>query len=66
MKEASHFLELFKNSETRRIIRYTLDEHDIDIKNISKSLNLREAVVSQVLSKLKKDFNIGFDFVDKE
>jgi predicted transcriptional regulator len=66
MKEASHFLEFFKNSETRRIIRYTLDEHDIDIKNISKSLNLREAVVGQVLSKLKKDFNIGVDFVEEE
>lgn len=66
LEEVSHILELFKNSDTRRIIRYTLNEHDISIKNISESLNLREAVVSQVLSKLKKDFNIGVEFVDEE
>ena len=66
MKEASHILELFKNSETRRIIRYTLDEHDISVKSISESLNLREAVVRQALSKLKKGFNIGVGFVDEE
>ncbi|MBT8172239.1 ArsR family transcriptional regulator [Candidatus Bathyarchaeota archaeon] len=66
MKEASHLLDLFKNSDTRRIIRYALDEHDISVKNISESLNLREAVVSQVLSNLKKDFNIGVEFVDEE
>ena len=66
MRKASHILELFKNSDTRRIIRYTLDEHDISVKNISESLNLREAVVRQALSKLKKDFYIGCGFVDEE
>jgi predicted transcriptional regulator len=66
MKEASHILELFKNSATRRIIRYTLDEHDISVKSISESLNLREAVVRQALLKLKQSFNIGVGFVDEE
>jgi predicted transcriptional regulator len=66
MKEASRILEMFKNSETRRVIRYTLDEHDISIKNISESLNLRESVVRQALLKLKKGFNIGVGFVDEE
>jgi predicted transcriptional regulator len=66
MKEASHILELFKNSDTRRIIRYALDEHDISVKSISESLNLREAVVRQALSKLKKGINIGVEFVDEE
>ena len=65
MKKASHILEPFKNSDTRRIIRYALDEHDISVKNISKSLNLREDVVRQTLSKLKKSFTVGAEFVDE-
>ena len=65
MKEASNILDVFKNSETRRIIRYTLDEHDISIKSISESLNLREAVVRKALAKLKKSFNIGVEFVEE-
>lgn len=66
MREASHLLELFKNPETRRIIRYALDEHDISVKSISESLNLREAIVRQALAKLKKGFNTGVEFVDEE
>jgi predicted transcriptional regulator len=66
MKEASRILEMFKNSDTRRIIRYALDEHDVSVKNISESLNLREAVVRRTLLKLKKGFNIGVGFVDEE
>ena len=66
MKEASHILEPFKNSDTRRIIRYALDEHDINVKSISESLNLREAVVRQALSKLKKSFDSRVKFVDEE
>ena len=66
MKKASHILEMFKNSETRRIIHYTLDEHDdISVRSISESLNLREAVVRETLTKLKKSFNIGVEFVDE-
>ncbi len=65
MKEASHIVELFQNPDTRRIIRYALDKHDINVKSISESLNMREAVVSQALSKLKKSFNIGVGFVDE-
>ena len=63
MKEASHIIEPFKNSDTRRIIRYALDEHDISVENISKSLNLREDVVRQALSKLKKSFDVGVEVV---
>jgi len=65
MKKASHILEPFKNSEIRRIICYALDEHDISVKSISKSLNLREDLVRQSLSKLKKSFDIGVEFVDE-
>ncbi|MFA5364888.1 MAG: helix-turn-helix domain-containing protein [Candidatus Bathyarchaeia archaeon] len=65
MREASHILELFNNPDTRRILRYALDEHDISVRNVSESLNLREAVVRQVLMKLKKGFNIGVEFVDE-
>lgn len=65
MKEASHIIEPFKNSDTRRIIRYALDEHDISVENISKSLNLREDVVRQALSKLKKSFDIGVEIVNE-
>jgi predicted transcriptional regulator len=65
MKEASHIIEPFKNSDTRRIIRYALDEHDISVENISKSLNLREDVVRQALSKLKKTFDIGVEVVNE-
>jgi predicted transcriptional regulator len=65
MKEASHFVELFKNPDTRRIIRYALDKHDISVKNISESLNLREAVVRHALSKLKQSFNVGVEIVDE-
>lgn len=66
MKEASRIVEMFKNSDTRRIIRFALDEHDVSVKNISESLNLREAVVRRTLLKLKKGFNIGVGFVDEE
>jgi len=65
MKEASHIIEPFKNSDTRRIIRYALDEHDISVENISKSLNLREDVVRQALSKLKKSYDIGVEIVNE-
>jgi ArsR family transcriptional regulator len=65
MKEASHIIEPFKNSDTRRVIRYALDEHDISVENISKSLNLREDVVRQALSKLKKSFDIGVEVVNE-
>jgi predicted transcriptional regulator len=65
MKEASHIIEPFKNSDTRRIIRYALDEHDISVENISKSLNLREDVVRQALSKLKKSFDVGVEVVNE-
>ncbi len=65
MKEASQIIEPFKNSDTRRIIRYALDEHDISVENISKSLNLREDVVRQALSKLKKSFDIGVEVVNE-
>ena len=65
MKEASHIIEPFKNSDTRRIIRYALDEHDISVENIAKSLNLREDVVRQALSKLKKSFDIGVEVVNE-
>jgi predicted transcriptional regulator len=65
MKEASHIIEPFKNSDTRRIIRYALDEHDISVENISKSLNLREDVIRQALSKLKKSFDIGVEVVNE-
>ena len=66
MRETSHILEMFQNSDTRRIIRYALDKHDISIKSISESLNLREAVVRQALLKLKNSFNIGVEFVGEE
>jgi len=65
MKEASQIIEPFKNADTRRIIRYALDEHDISVENISKSLNLREDVVRQALSKLKKSFDIGVEVVNE-
>ena len=65
MKEASHIIEPLKNSDTRRIIRYALDEHDISVENIAKSLNLREDVVRQALLKLKKSFDIGVEVVNE-
>jgi predicted transcriptional regulator len=65
MKEASQILELFKNSDTRRIIRYALDEHDISVASISRSLNLREDIVRQALSKVKKSSDVGGDFVNE-
>lgn len=65
MKKASHIIEPLENSDTRRIIRYALDEHDSSVKSISKSLNLREDVIRQALSKLKKSFDIGVEFVDE-
>jgi predicted transcriptional regulator len=65
MREASHILELFNNPDTRRILRFALDEHDISVRNVSESLNLREAIVRQTLIKLKKGFNIGVEFVDE-
>ena len=65
MREASHIVETFKNSDTRRILYRTLDSPENNIKNISESLNLREALVRQALVKLQRDFNIGGGTVEE-
>ncbi|MFP3985553.1 MAG: ArsR/SmtB family transcription factor [Candidatus Bathyarchaeia archaeon] len=66
MKEASHIIKTFENSDTRRILHHTIDERDTNVKKISESLNLREDVVYKTLLKLKKNFNIGVDHVEEE
>lgn len=66
MKEAAHIIETFKNSDMRRILHHTMNEHDINIESISESLNLRESVVHQALLRLKKDLDIGVEHVEQE
>jgi len=66
MKEASRVIETFKNSDTRRVLYHALDERAVTVKSLSKTLNMREAVVREILSKLKKEFGIGVGNIDEK
>jgi len=57
MKKASKTFEPEKTtSNERRILHFILDEQSNDIEKISKELNLREALVREILTKLKKEY----------
>ncbi len=51
MQEASEAITTLQmEQEGRRILLRILDEHDIDVEDISRALNLRESLVRQILS----------------
>jgi predicted transcriptional regulator len=56
MKQASKALETEKTHEERRVLHFILDEQSKDVDEISEALNLREAVVREILAKLKKEY----------
>ena len=57
MKKASKTFEPGKTTlNERRILHFILDEQSKDIEKISKELNLREALVREILAKLKKEY----------
>ncbi len=66
MDDASLTTDRFEESKMRKIRYHTLEEQRVSIRNISESLNLREAVVHRVLLKLKKDFNFGDEHVEEK
>lgn len=56
MKQASKAFEKEKTTPNeRRILHFILDEQSNDVDEISKTLNLREALVRDILAKLKKE-----------
>ncbi len=57
MKQASKALETEKTThEERRVLHFILDEQSKDVAEISKALNLREALVREILAKLKSEY----------
>lgn len=60
MKEASEVIQRIDDADARRVFRPSVDEHDKSIKRISKSLNLREETVRQIVQKLKTEFKTEY------
>jgi predicted transcriptional regulator len=55
MREASKSVtKVGKSVDRRRVLHYILDRHSRDIGDISKSLNLRESDVREIVSGLRK------------
>lgn len=61
MKQASKAINIQKTPHNeRRILHFIIDEQSEDVEAISRTLNLREAQVREILTKLKKEHpNIG-------
>ncbi len=56
MKEATKIIkELDRSEDEKKVLHCILDEHSINIADISESLNLREAKVREIMTELKKD-----------
>ncbi len=56
MKQANTALHLAKAThDERRILHFILDEQTKSIEDIAQALNLREAVVKEILAKLKQE-----------
>ncbi len=55
MREASKAVTKAENrTDRKRVLHYVLDQHSRDIDGISKTLNLREADVREIMADLKK------------
>ena len=55
MREASKAIgKTEKRTDRKRVLHYILDQHNRDIDNISKALNLREANVKEIVADLKR------------
>jgi predicted transcriptional regulator len=60
MRDVSMIIRKIRDANTRRVFHLALDEQDQSIRRISKSLNLREEIVQQLIQKIKKEFETGF------
>ena len=57
MKEASRMISDMRTGRDAKMVLYhVLDDHASGIRDISAALNMRESVVRQILTALKKDF----------
>jgi predicted transcriptional regulator len=45
-----------EGSERRRVLFHVLDEHDMQVENISASLNLRELAIKTILKELEREY----------
>ncbi|MBO0887634.1 helix-turn-helix domain-containing protein [Candidatus Bathyarchaeota archaeon] len=55
MREAGEAIfKTEENTDAKRVIHYVLDEHNRNVQEISKSLNMRETEVREILSELKR------------
>jgi len=55
MREASKAVTKTEvRTDRKRVLHYILDKHSRDIDSISKTLNLREADVREIVADLKK------------
>lgn len=60
MKEASRIFKNIDGADARRIIHSALDKHETSVEEISKSLNLREDDVSEIIYRIKKTLKTDY------
>ena len=60
MMDASKVIQNIDDVDSRLVLHSALDEHKKSVKSISKSLNLREDKVRQIIRKLKDDLKTAY------
>lgn len=55
MSEAYKEIQTLDSADARRVIYSAIDEHDVTVSGISKTLNLREDFVRETIEKIKKE-----------
>ena len=64
MHEVSKIIQMFEDPTIRMILHCLIDRHEINIREISTSLNIRESLVKEILTKLKREFE--YKWVEEE
>jgi predicted transcriptional regulator len=56
MNEAAKIVGSMEDLDTRRVVFYILEEHDMEVGSISQSLDMREVLVRSILEELDREF----------
>jgi predicted transcriptional regulator len=60
MQDASDIVQKLGDADARRVIHRAIDEHERSVEGISKSLNLRDDVVSDIVARIKKSIKTDY------
>ena len=60
MREASNIFQGIDGADARKIIHNAFDRHETSIKDISRSLNLREDRVSKIIEGIREKLNTDY------